>query len=451
MRGAYVACAILLVLLACAKPECVSKSDCTSQPASSFISACTDGKCEYAPVPNVCGNAKCDLGEDKNNCASDCGSCGGKVAGAKSLEYQLINNKCVEAVPVALSRPVSLVSDVANAGDKFHVETSYLQPFNLKKDTFAFSIRLEQGAQVRDERIVDVELSGMTKDRRKLILGRKDLNRQLWEGVPFEEELILDFPVFEVEGELNTLVLKVRYEYASLQGDKSARKEGAFQVNYREKFLFVNPPSEYPCPASCDDRNQGTRDSCSANHFCVHDSIPNVCGNGACDSNENKCTCARDCGSCSGGGSFTESSCKGGQCVASVRSSVIVAPSNVFETRDLGPAELAMNYRFSSPFDVTKDSFFIDVKQYRIDAGVSKVTIQNIRLLEGSQVVAESLVNKEVGPAPMTIAITVPALTVPEEEKVITAAVWYSYVKDEKTVEGMFQKPLGKVALVSPG
>src|SRR3989344_8096206 len=346
-----------------------------------------------------------NAGEDKNTCAADCGTCSGKVAGTKYLEYWLVNNKCVEAVPFTLTHPVSLVNDVANAGDKFHVETSYVQPFNLKKDTFSFVVRLEQGTQVRDERVIDVELSGTTKDRRKLVLGRKDVNHPLWEGVPFEESLVLDFPSFEVEGELNTLVLKVHYEYAAVQGDKSARKEGTFQVNYREKFLFANPPSEYPCPVTCDDKNFGTKDVCGINHFCVHEPLPAACGNGVCDANENKCTCAHDCGTCSGGGSFVERACKGGQCVAAVRSSVVLTPNNLFETRDIGPAELNINYRFNAPLDVTKDLFLLDVQQYRVGAGISKVTIQQVRLLDGSQVVAESLVNKEVGPAPITIAV----------------------------------------------
>src|SRR3989344_5046810 len=455
MRCAYILGVVLLLLLAsCAKPECSKASDCTAKSAPGFIVSCTDGKCAYAPLANVCGNNKCELeiGEDQNTCASDCGACEGKVKDKQYLEYQLVNNKCVQGVPARIVRPLSSVNDISNAGDKFHIQSSYSQPFNLKKDLFTVAIRLEQGPQNRDERIIDVELSGMTKDRRKLVLGRKDINRPLWEGVELNEGLILDFPAFEVENELNSLVLKVRYEYGVLQGDKPVRKESSFNVNYREKFLFVNPVSKYPCPASCDDLKPGTRDFCdSQTSFCKHEPLPGACGNSVCETNENKCACVADCGTCAGGGSFTQESCKGSQCVASLRPSVIVTPNNIFETRDLGPVELSMNYKFSAPFDTTKDVFTIYVVQQRADTEVSKVTIKTVRLLEGAQVIAESQVNKEVGQTPITFSITVPSQSVAEDERTITAAIGYSYVKNEKVQEGVFQKPLGKLVLVSPG
>ena len=198
--------------------------------------------------------------------------------------------------------------------------------------------------------------------------------------------------------------------------------------------------------------NPGTRDFCDPQtSFCTHEPVPGACGNSVCDTNENKCTCITDCGTCTGGGSFTQESCEQDECVVSLRPSIIVTPNNIFETRDLGPVELSMNYKFSAPFDTTKDVFTIDVVQQRADTEVSKVTIKTVRSLEGAQVIAESQVNKEVGQTPITFSITVPSQSVAEDERTITAAIGYSYVKNEKVQEGVFQKPLGKLVLVSPG
>ncbi|HLC32255.1 MAG TPA: hypothetical protein VJJ82_00350 [Candidatus Nanoarchaeia archaeon] len=447
MRCAFVlAIVFLLVLAACVKPECAGAKDCTEKSQDAFLSSCVEGKCLYAPIANVCGNEKCDASEDKNNCAQDCGSCKGKVPGTQWLEYSLVENKCVEAA--IEPKEVQLASDASSAGDKFHVETTYNQPFNLKKDLFDFVIRLEQSLQNKDARIADVELSGTTKDKKKIVLGRKDINRQIWKSVPFEESLIIDFPA-QRESELATLILKVRYEYA--QGARSERKESAVQINYKDQFLVVNPASEYPCPASCDDKNPGTKDRCGVNNFCVHDPIPGACGNGVCDSTENSCTCVTDCGACSGGGSFTQASCKGGQCVSQLRSNVAVTPNNIFETRDLGPVELNINYKFNAPLEAEKDKLVIDVQQYRADAGFSKLTLKTIRLLEGSQVISESKVDKEIGQAPVTLTINIPKQAIAEDEKTLAVGVWYLYVQNEKEHEGMFQKQLGKVVLVSSG
>jgi len=51
------------------------------------------------------------------------------------------------------------------------------------------------------------------------------------------------------------------------------------------------------CPANCDDGKECTRDYCSENTglMCVHQPIRPCCGNGACESGEDKDSCAKDC------------------------------------------------------------------------------------------------------------------------------------------------------------
>ena len=133
-----------------------------------------------------------------------------------------------------------------------------------------------------------------------------------------------------------------------------------------------------------------------------------------------------------------------------MRESVVFTPHNVFESRDIGPVELENNYRFTTPFNVASSSLNVDVKRFSADPSVSKVTIETVRLLEGSQIISELRVNQELGASPISLSIIIPPLSVVEKEVSLTVGVWYSYVQNEKAQSGTFQKPLGKILLVSP-
>jgi hypothetical protein len=52
---------------------------------------------------------------------------------------------------------------------------------------------------------------------------------------------------------------------------------------------------EAGCPASCDDLNPATEDTCEKGS-CVHTTKANVCGNGECEAGENRVLCPDDCG-----------------------------------------------------------------------------------------------------------------------------------------------------------
>jgi len=59
--------------------DCRTDADCK---VGSIGGTCIDGLCQYGhvpppPVPPVCGDGVCQAGEDKNNCAEDCGVPGG--------------------------------------------------------------------------------------------------------------------------------------------------------------------------------------------------------------------------------------------------------------------------------------------------------------------------------------------------------------------------------------
>ncbi len=456
-RLVLIVCISLLLLLASCGGECKKAEDCKGKPANAFTPTCTDKKCSYAPVPDQCGNEQCEQGENRCTCPLDCKPpCVGKVVNSQYLVQQCIQNTCIEDIEGGKAKPIASSAEQSQSGDKFKFDTLYSQPFNLKKDTFNVILTLsQQGPLNRDHHILNAEITGTTKDGRTITLTRQDTDKYVWTvGSTVSEELILDFITTDLEGELSNLALKINYEYAVVQAGKKTVRQGTLQNRYKEKFIFVKPSAEQPCPASCDDKNAGTRDTCGpqTRFFCKHESIPGTCGNYKCDGAENKCTCAQDCGICSGSaGNFLDYTCKMNQCSTQLKAGANIQPNALFDDRSLGPVQLHNNYKYNNPLDVSKDKFELDFKVYKKDPTVTTVTIETIRLLESGQQIAEQEVNQEIKEEPTAVTITLPSISEPEEDHTLTLAVWYKYVQDGKDKTGKFEKSLGKVTLIKPG
>ncbi|MBI4146720.1 hypothetical protein HY489_05280 [Candidatus Woesearchaeota archaeon] len=446
-------CILLVVLVACTKAECKKTEDCVGKPKSTFTASCEEKKCVYKPIPGVVGNGVCDSGENKCSHPQDCGQCSGKVPQSQFLSYKCTEQKlCVEEVSGA--KPVFAAAEASMSGDKFKVDFSYNMPFNMKKDLFTVTFTLSQSPQNRDERLVRAELIGTTKDKRTITVLREDINRYLWtSGSSVTHDFILDFPTVELEGELSNLVLSIDFEYVLLQGSKRVPKQGSFKVNVKDKLVFVKPGASYSCPSSCDDKNLGTRDTCSAQtgFFCRHEPIPNACGNYQCDQTETKCSCAQDCGPCQGSaGNFLDFTCRGNQCVTILKPGTSVQPNSLFDDRNFGPVQLNNNFKFNNPFTVGKDELQIDLKIYKSDPSVSRVVVETVRVLDGQQQLADASPNQELSSSASTVSVSIPGIVEYEEDHNLIVGVWYMYVQNDQEKRGNFQKPLGKVTLIRP-
>ncbi len=448
---------LLLLVVACSKAECKTASDCTGKPSSAFTPRCDEEKlCQYTPIPNTIGNGQCETGENQCTAPADCMPlCQGKVAGSNSLVQKCVNNECVQ--DVTSSKGVLVTSEASSAGDKFKIDTEYNLPFNLKKDLFTTTIGLTASAQNKDHIITRAEITAQTKEKRTVTLARKDINKPLFNGGTVLEEFILDFPA-DIEGDLTTVALVVNYDYNTVSSGKKTPKQGTAKITYREKLTYVNPNTIPSCPSpteaakKCDDKNAGTRDTCdSATGFCKHEPLPGVCGNFKCDTTENRCNCAQDCGTCSGSaGAYTDYSCRGGQCLTSLKSGVAPDAQSIFDDRNIGPVHLNNNYKFKTPFNTKKDKLDIDFKIYQQDPTVTRVVIETVRVLQGQQQLAEANVNLELDTtSAKTASIQLPAPTDAEEETNPSINVWYMYVQNEQEKRGTFQKALGKITLIA--
>ncbi len=446
--------ALLLVLAGCSKAECKKDVDCQKP---HYTGACVDKKCSYAPIPNECGNGECESSarENKCTCADDCGICEGKSG--KYLEQTCNKDKeCVEDIPATAQKPITLTKELSTGGTKLSLTTIFSQPFNLKKDQFGLEFGINVlAAGMSDVSINRLELTGVTPDKRTVPLSDKTVSIPLYEGSKRKEKLIIDFPTADRDGELSNLNLKIYVDYVLTSGSSTAPKSGTLQNSYSSlKFAWARPEKSPGCPASCDDGNPGTDDVCDAgtNYFCENRPKAGACGNGVCDGAENKCTCAGDCGPCTGGGTYLARSCVASACVAQLKPGITVQPQSVFDERDLSVFTLQNNYKFNKPFNTKSDKLALEFSLYQKDDKVASVTLKDARLLDGTQEVAAATIGKQLTTAGQkeTADIAIPAGGAAEQERTLTLRVWYEYVEDGTTKQADFSKPLGKLVLLNP-
>ena len=444
--------AVLLILAGCAKAECKKDAQCVKP---HFTGSCVDKKCVWTPVPGDCGNLDCESSENECTCEQDCGVCSGQ-SGKHLVKSCSRNNECVEDIPATAQKPITQTRELSTGGSKLSVTTTFNQPFNTKKD----QIELEFGINVLGQgmsgiSVARLELTGMTPDKRTVQLADKTVGKMLFEGSKLTEYLIIDFPTSDKDGELTNINLKVYLDYVVTSGSTTAPKSVTLTHPYQAlKFAWAMPEKSAGCPASCDDRNDGTQDFCdvSTNYFCEHRPLAGACGNGLCDGTENKCSCPSDCGPCSGGGTYTSMNCVGMACLSALKQGITVQPQSVFDERELAGFTLQNSYKYGKPFNVKADTFSLEFTLYQKQDSVSSIKIKDVRLLDGSQELAYVNANKELSAVgqKQAVDVMIPPLGSVEQERSLTLRVWYEYAKDGQTTLADFSEPLGKIALVNP-
>jgi hypothetical protein len=441
---------ILFLFQACKEKECKNDNDCFR---IGFKGTCIDYKCAYIPIPNFCGNNICETGENECTCPEDCGPCTGSYKGSKYLQKTCIQDKCLADIPENKKSPISFSREIRNAGDTFSSNIIFKQPFNTKKDLLTIELILKnQDKNNRDEFIKNIEITATTSDRRNIIIARKEINKYLWrEGNKIKEEIILDFISPKIEDELTNVEIKINYDYTQKTSTSETEKTSSFKITLPNfKFIYVMPDFIYPCPILCDDNNPATRSYCDERTgFCVHEPIPNMCGNYICETGENKCTCPEDCGPCEGSaGDFLEYKCIENECVA-VPIDLKIEKINILDERTISGIKLINNYNYNNPFQVKKDKFELTFNLYEIPEGTTSFTIETVRILSGTDELGKTE-QKKIIQKDTKIEVSLKELASLEESKTITLRAWYSYIRNGKTEKGTFTKSLGRITFLDP-
>ena len=222
--------------------------------------------------------------------------------------------------------------------------------------------------------------------------------------------------------------------------------------------MWVRPEKPYPCPTECEPK-EGTIANCNpTTGFCEYTPQQNTCGNYLCESTatpqENKCTCPKDCGPCTGTvGVYSVKTCTPeNKCVTTLKQGILITPQTIFDDRPLGSFHLQNNYQYNNPFNVKSDAFTVSLTLYEAKQQTNNVKIETIRLLDGTQQIADLAVNKDLPAIGSTITeqVRIPPQSSPETDRNLVITVWYQHTTGGVMQKGSFQKSLGKITLLSP-
>jgi hypothetical protein len=371
--------------------------------------------------------------------------------------------QCASDVKPGLKISTSaLTNEMLSVGNKFKVITTFSQPFNMAKDLFNVRISpIQFGTGISDIKLIKAELTGRDPNRQTVTLGEKTINKYLWTAeTTVEDDIRIDFPFSNNDAQFSNVKLTVNYEYKQAYGGQVQQKTAAFGIILRGvTFVLFKPTMTFSCPASCDDNNLGTSDVCDSttDFFCEHAPIPGRCGNYLCEPNENKCTCAQDCGPCEGpAGKYLTFMCYDQACKTMVNQDVIQEPVSVLDDRNMIFFYFQNTYSYKNPFNVKVDRFDIEFKLYNKQPAVGGVRITEAKVLQAANEIASSPVSQALNNIGDSFSISIPitAFAGHESEKSLNLKVYIEY--DYTTPTGTtikrvdFTKALGKVTLINP-
>lgn len=452
---------LFLILISGCGKDCPKSCDDGNACTIDTCSEATGYECVHTPIPGcTIGDGICqpEEGETRCNAPGDCGPCAGTVGAY--LEYNCNGgDECLlDLSPTVKQIPKALTNEMTIAGNAFKVISTFNTPFNMNKDLFNVKVSLSKfGTNVKDLKIMKMSLTGTDESRQTISIGDKIVNKIIWNTLTaVEDNMRIDFPTAATDGAFTNLKLNIEFEY-TFGGQK---KTALIPITFRAITLQWVKPERQKCPASCDDNNEGTEDICGevTDYFCQNNPIPGKCGNYVCEPGENKCTCAIDCGPCSGdAGQYLTLYCsEEDECLSQVKPTLVQEPQTLLDDKNLIFVHFSNTYSFNKPFNTKTDKFVAELSLYNKQSAVTNVKINIVRILEGTKeiaVVEPNQIFNAIGDK-ATIEIPVGDIGVFESEKTLLIKFWYEYtytsVSGAEIRKAEFYNNLGKILLVNP-
>src|SRR3989338_1839867 len=210
-----------------------------------------------------------------------------------------------------------------------------------------------------------------------------------------------------------------------------------FVVAFAVFLIFLSGCAKKECKANTDCTSPpGAADAFTAScekSKCYYKEIANKCGNNKCDANENKCTCEKDCGACSGTNGSLNYVCYEKQCYLNLTQSRL---QNIPQSMNLGTANVLAGTIFSQPFDARngriKFNFQLNSKSNDVlEPKIKKIQVLSRDQYGGEQILGEVEVNRILW---STSSMDIFEVSVPlknydgnEEKKSVSAKVFYEY------------------------
>ncbi len=247
----------LSLLLGCEKPECERSNECTSKEYKT--AACVEGKCQYSPIPNKCGNGLCEKSANENvcSCPQDCktSKCEGKYkierAGERPEDARMVSyycdkqiQKCKIGVETQTPRYLKEIEREPAFG-KIKVKVDYLEPMDVNKsDKFKVTLQLIELAPdvVKDSGITLYQVSFSSRDR----FAEKPLNavalKNIRESLPIEVPLTI--PTIPYRELMSSVTMRIEYGYTrrdkiSATEFKDTLKTGTLEYDMPDRVTFI--------------------------------------------------------------------------------------------------------------------------------------------------------------------------------------------------------------------
>ena len=438
----------VILIIRANQPHC--PPDLKKTPCDLSVSCGPETNYEVVRTPIEGGAEGCKLAMAKTACV-------GK-AGPLTKWYDDKSEECVTDVdPTTKITAYTSTQRSTNGGGKYRITPVMNIPFNLNKDEATIEFVAEQliGANMK---ITHMELDGTDAQRNVLVLGELNPDRPIAAvQSPVKLYLRLNVPGSDPSGSLKNMQLIIDISYTTGSGTSISQKSDRISINLQSlQFSWLRPTRAYPCPIAkqCDDNDPSTLDYCDPQDapFCKHEAKAGACGNGICESNENKCTCAADCGACGGVGKVTTSQCANNQCVVQLRDGVIVQPIRIVNPNKLGKVSVTTTIEYNSPFDATQDQVHVSISVDTRDAAVDSFSIDKVQLFAGQSL---ELASKSGGgdlAAGNSFTATFPLSTkLVEEELSPQLKVSYSLAAGTQNDHSSFTQTLQKFSIYSPG
>ncbi len=194
---------------------------------------------------------------------------------------------------------------------------------------------------------------------------------------------------------------------------------------------------------------------------------PDCCGNHVCeaDAGENKCTCEKDCGDCSGAIKYNYTNIRGRTTVKETvyavnicRDDVCVIGANKNSQNELslaseidqrGSFKAELLTTINQPFDIAVDDIILRMTLINKDSNVvGNININRIQILSGNQVMKEKIVSEELSELYDSFTISFENLKTGqeaiEEEQDITVKIDFIYVKLVRNEEQLISDSISK-------
>jgi|GEM_PF-2036636 len=464
----------LLLLAGCGKKECDTKEDCTSKGAC-FIGSCVKGKCEYKLRPGcTCGDGNCTKDENECTCPEDCGQCTGAVG--QYVKRSCVNNLCVTSVNSEKKSVDTIIQQIEDRVNKvdLYLKASYDEPFDIKRSLFNVNIKIKRlyadtaDLKIKKVRLIEhtagIDRYGNRPGDQPVTLAEREYSKILFDE---NSEFNKSFPVIiktliEDTDSQKSVTLEITFEY------KSKDRYGVLQTStgtYEKEIsiLFINPSGEAVCTlAGCNDQNQCTRDYCDPiTNFCEHEIISKgiCCGDDICSPGEDRCQCAKDCGTCTGDmGAYMSMGCSAANvCSFAIKNPALIQSTSKLTDVSLGGASMSLKVVYDSPFS-KKDSMFSFTFEPKSFTNTRNVVLKKLTILSEGTILGETSLNTPLSEtSPITVSTQLSYTTLEAEEaKSISARFDYSYEsQDTRTLEwnnlvGTYTYTVGQLTILNP-